>query len=260
MNGSLYQGWPLQEISTSLLLICWDSERLTLPTHGIGSQYHKIHWKLHQTSSTTIEGMHKVIQELNPIFPSNNTFSTHQQRAFDIILQHFQAREPKEPLKMIIQGTAGTGKSYLIHCIKEALSSQATSGHSPILLLAPTGVATFNIHATTIHAGLRIPIKDMRPLHGQSLTVFQEEMKHIHYILIDEMSFIGSRLFVQIESRLREAFPERNHCSFGYRSIILVGDLGQLPPVMDKPLYAGTTPGRSLWTTFTTVIKLETIF
>jgi ATP-dependent DNA helicase PIF1 len=101
----------------------------------------------------------------------------------------------------------------------------------------------------------------MRPLHGQSLAVFQEEMKHIHYILIDEMSFIGSRLFVQIESRLREAFPKKkNHYSFGSCSIILVGDLGQLPPVMDKPLYARETPGRSLWTTFTTVVKLETIF
>jgi hypothetical protein len=100
----------------------------------------------------------------------------------------------------------------------------------------------------------------MKPLHGQSLTMFQEEMKHIQYILIDEMSFIGSRLFVQIESHLHEAFPERNHCSFNYRSIILVGDLGQLSPVMDKPLYVGATPRRSLWTTFTTVINLETIF
>ena len=101
---------------------------------------------------------------------------------------------------MIIQGTACKRKSYLIHCIKETLSSQATSGDTPILFLAPIGVATFNIHATTIHAGLRIPIKDMKPLHGQSLTIFQEEMKHIHYILIDEMSFIGSRLFVHNKS------------------------------------------------------------
>ena len=146
---------------------------------------------------------------MNPLCPSRSTFSTNQHTAFDIIMHHLQAKEPKEPLKMIIQGTAGTRKSYLIHCIKETLSSQAPSRHSPLLLLAPTRVATFNIHATTIHAGLRIPIKDMSPFHGQSLAVFQEEMKHIHYILIDEMSFIGSRLFVQIESRLREAFPEK---------------------------------------------------
>ena len=132
----------------------------------------------------------RVLQEMNPLFPSRNTFSTNQHIAFDIIMHHLQSKEPKEPLKMIIQGTKDTGKSYLIHCIKEALSSYTPYDHSPLLLLAPTGVATLNIHATNIHAGIIILIKDMRPLHGQSLAVFQEEMKHIHYILIDEMSFI----------------------------------------------------------------------
>ena len=49
----------------------------------------------------------------------------------------------------------------------------------------------------------------MQPLHGKALSVLQEEMKDIQYILIDEMSFIGPKLFVQIDSRLRECFPEK---------------------------------------------------
>ena len=97
---------------------------------------------------------------------------------------------------MIIQGRVGIGKSYLIGTIKNALSCQAIIGHSPLLPLAPTTVAAFNIHATTIHAGLRIPIRDMNPLHGQAHLVFQEEIKHIQYILINEMIFIGPKLFV----------------------------------------------------------------
>ena len=161
---------------------------------------------------------------------------------------------------MIIQGTAGKGKSYLISTIKKALSSQGTYGHRPLLLLAPTGVVAFNIHATTIHATLPIPRKDMNPLHGQTLSTFQEEKKHIQYILIDEMSFIGPKFFVQIESRLHECFPENNNYSFDNRSIIIVDDLGQLPLVMDKPIYAKATLGKCLWIDFTTVIILETIF
>ena len=43
-------------------------------------------------------------------------------------------------------------------------------------------------------------------------------------------------------------------------SIILVGDLGQLPHVMDMTIYAGETMGKCLWTKFTSVIILETIF
>ena len=99
----------------------------------------------------------------------------------------------------------------------------------------------------------------MQPLHGQALLVLQEEMKHIQYILIDKMSFIGPKMFVQIDSRLHECFPKKNNCSFRNCSIILVGDLGQLPPVMDKPLYAGETLGNRLWIEFRTIIILETL-
>ena len=52
------------------------------------------------------------------------------------------------------------------------------------------------------------------------------------------MSFIGKNLLIKIDSRLRQAFPEHATIPFGGRSIILVGDLGQLPPIMDKPVYA----------------------
>ena len=52
------------------------------------------------------------------------------------------------------------------------------------------------------------------------------------------MSFIGKNLLIRIDSRLHHAFPENANIPFGGKSIILVGDLGQLPPVMDKPVYA----------------------
>ena len=183
-----------------------------------------------------------------------------QRVAFDIILQHSIQYPSPEPLLMISQGTAGTGKSFIIHSISHALSTSSVDGKIPLLLLAPTGIAAFNIRARIIHSALKIPIKDMRPLQGQSLAIFQEEMRHIRYILIDEMSFLGPRLFIQIDSRLREAFPENKSSPFGGRSIILVGDLGQLPPVKDKPLYAGNTVGKVLWKKFNIVVTLDTIF
>ena len=80
---------------------------------------------------------------------------------------------------MIIQGTVGTRKSYLIHYISHALASSMTSEKGPLLLLAPTAVVAFNIHAKTIHLALKIPIKDMQPLKGRSLSTFQEQMRHV---------------------------------------------------------------------------------
>lgn len=71
-----------------------------------------------------------------------------------------------------------------------------------ILLLARTGLATFIIHGKTIQSTLKIPNKDTKPLNSKSLTNFLEEMRHICYILINEMSFVGPTLFMKIDSCL----------------------------------------------------------
>lgn len=77
----------------------------------------------------------KFIHEHDPLCPFRNTLSTNQQHALYIVIQHSQASKPKETLKMIIQGTAGTEKSYLISRIKEALSYRTKNGQCPILFL-----------------------------------------------------------------------------------------------------------------------------
>ena len=48
------------------------------------------------------------------------------------------------------------------------------------------------------------------------------------------MHVIGRNLLTQIESHLHTTFHENSYLSFGGKSIILVNDLGQLPPIMDK--------------------------
>lgn len=74
------------------------------------------------------------------------------------------------------------------------------------------------------------------------------------------MRFIGPKLFIKIDSQLREAFPENKSITFGVRSIILVGELGQLPPIRDKTQYAGNTIGSVLWKSFNIVVTLDVIF
>ncbi|XP_057833467.2 uncharacterized protein LOC131044209 [Cryptomeria japonica] len=161
---------------------------------------------------------------------------------------------------MIIQGTTGTGKSFLIDCIRQKLNISESNKTKTLLVLAPTGVATYNIQGTTIHAGLRIPIKEMHPLTGQALFTFQEHFRHVKHLLIDKMSFLGPKLLLKIGSRLRQAFSDRQHETFGGLSMILVGDLGQLLPVMDKPAYASHSTTLNLWRSFTIVVKLHTVF
>ena len=100
----------------------------------------------------------------------------------------------------------------------------------------------------------------MHPLEGQFISKFQEELFHIHYILIDEMRFIGLEMLTQIDARLRQAFPLKSKGPFGGCSIIILGDFGQFPPIKGIPMYAGSSIGTGLWHTFDTFITLETIF
>jgi len=69
-----------------------------------------------------------------------------------------------------------------------------------------------------------------------SLIILQPNLKDINYIIIDEYSMLGQTMFGWIDRRCRQATGKINEV-FGGKSIILVGDPCQLPPVADKPLY-----------------------
>ena len=77
-----------------------------------------------------------------------------QQQVYTIVQQHQSANSPP-PLRMIVSGTAGTGKSYLIHCLRLLLQNQ-------LLVAAPTGVAAFNIDGQTLHSLLAQPAHQSR--------------------------------------------------------------------------------------------------
>ena len=62
-----------------------------------------------------------------------------------------QAEDP-EPLRMIVSGTAGTGKSFLIHCLKALLLDR-------LRVMAPTGVAAFIVGGVTLHSLLHLPTR-----------------------------------------------------------------------------------------------------
>ena len=104
---------------------------------------------------------------------------------------------------------------------------------------APTGVASYNIDGSTLPSLFNLPTKgDFRQLEGQKLQEIQQSLKDMNYLFIDEMSMVGRKTFGQIDQRLRLIFPHHSHQVLGGHSYLLFGDFGQLPPVMDLPLYS----------------------
>ena len=159
------------------------------------------------------------------------TFSRKQKLAYDIIVKHSSKTMPKEQLLLIIIGEGGTGKSYLINAIRNYLKDSCT-------ITATTGKAAFNINGITIHSFLKLPVGRMakKDLSGQSLHTLQDNLLSVEYIIIDEYSMLGQKTIGWIDRRCRQATGFKDSL-FGGKSIILIGDPGQLPPVGDKPLY-----------------------
>ena len=181
-----------------------------------------------------------------------------QLATYNLVKNHLESNDTT-PLRMIVSGTAGTGKSYLIHCLRLLLQSK-------VRIVAPTGVAAFNVNGHTLHSLLSLPTKgDFKDLQGEHLDKIQRGLSGVKYLIIDEISMVGRKMFGQVDSRLRQVFP---HCSdqvLGGCSCLLFGDFGQLPPVMDLPLYTTSTSsslsdiGSSCFQSFDRAVILDQI-
>ena len=149
-----------------------------------------------------------------------------QLEAYTVVCEHFEGKmargsDSHPPLQMVVSGTAGTGKSYLIECLKLLLKDH-------LLVAAPTGAAAYNVYGYTLHIGLGLPVKgDFKPLEGSRLQQIQKTLCGVDYLVIDEMSMIGRKVFGQVDKRLRQALPGRSEELFGGCSCILIASYHQ---------------------------------
>ena len=152
------------------------------------------------------------------------SFSEMQKLAYDIIKTHFHdTSSEKEPLCLIINDVAGTGKSYLINAIRHLLQSKCA-------VTATTGKAAYNVRGITVHSLLKLPIgsRGNKDLTGQALCKLQESVSNIGYIIIDEYFLLSQVSFRWIDKHCKQATGYKDKVFRG-KSLILTGDPGQLP-------------------------------
>jgi len=119
-----------------------------------------------------------------------------------------------------VTGSAGTGKSYIIHLLTKHLTEQ----RSKFLLMAPTGVAAQSIDGKTIHSALRITNQG-----GTFLTraitdpALKSTLAQVKTIIIDEVSMVSAQLLSFISDTFAKI--QENSFAFGGINVVLVGDL-----------------------------------
>ena len=186
--------------------------------------------------------------ELNTRISSLNQ---RQREIFDVVLtwgktfvQNLKLDEGSkiEPLHIFLTGNGGCGKSFLVKCMYEALnkllSYKGDNSKAKVMLLAPTGVAAININGTTIHTGLGIPCTNFHQLSDRQRTNLRIKLENVSAIFIDESSMVSAKLLLQTHQRLCEIFGTSDSIPFAGKTVIVSGDLYQLPPVLAKPVFS----------------------
>lgn len=132
---------------------------------------------------------------------------------------------------IFLTGKAGTGKSTFIHYFTK-------NTEKSVLLVAFTGIAAINIGGQTIHSFFRFPLKPLLP-NDPDITIFKpffqkrKILEQTDTIIIDEVSMLRSDILEGLDYSLRMNGGNPNKI-FGGKQLILVGDIFQLPPVIDN--------------------------
>ena len=125
---------------------------------------------------------------------------------------------------ILIIGKAGTGKSTLLDYFRKHTTKK-------VVVIAPTGVAAVNVQGETIHSffGFRPDITPERVRKKSRNKIYQE----LDTIIIDEISMVRADLLDCVDKFLR-LNRDSPHTPFGGVQMIFIGDLYQLPPVIQE--------------------------
>jgi hypothetical protein len=102
-----------------------------------------------------------------------------------------------------------------------------------VVVLAPTGLAAYNVSGHTINRFLKLPVfgnsdEDKHwPLSDQNIKEIRQLVPNLKLIIIDEISMVSNIRLAQIHLRLLEIFkisPDDQR-PFGDISMLVLGDL-----------------------------------
>jgi len=163
-----------------------------------------------------------------------------QKLAVDMVLDltNQDANDDDARKQGILIGIGGTGKSTCIHDIQHKVEAQ--HGLGSVVKLAPTGKAASVIGGYTLHSkqrGLSLVVGRQKysKISGRKLKDLQTRYKDTKLVLIDEFSMIKQKEILHINLRLKEIMG--NDLAFGGLAVVLIGDPGQLPPVLGDAVW-----------------------
>lgn len=135
---------------------------------------------------------------------------------------------------VFLTGKAGTGKTTFLHYIRKNVDKN-------VIVAAPTGVASINAGGVTLHSLLQLPFEPFIPnFEGKKKLDFHfklrkskiEMLRELELLIIDEVSMLRADMLDAIDYMLKRY--RNNQQPFGGVQILFIGDMFQLPPVVQQ--------------------------
>ncbi len=147
---------------------------------------------------------------------------------------------------LFLTGKAGTGKTTFLKYIKE-------QSFKKMAIVAPTGVAAINAGGVTIHSFFQLPLGPFIPTESGLWGRYNGEInnrssllrnlrlpgskkqviRELDMLVIDEISMVRADLLDAVDTVLRHV-RQQLLLPFGGVQMIYIGDLFQLPPVVQQ--------------------------
>ena len=155
-------------------------------------------------------------------------------RLFELAEQYVE----QTSVSVFLTGKAGTGKTTFLRYIVEKTSKRC-------VVLAPTGVAAVNAQGSTIHSFFSLPLCPYLPDVPELKTEYQmperyrrlrkdkvKILRTLDLLIIDEISMVRADLLDAVDMTLRRY--RRSSKPFGGVQLLMIGDAGQLSPVVTE--------------------------
>ena len=157
-----------------------------------------------------------------------------ERKKLELLVGHSKIKS--DQLICFLHGPAGSGKSTIIALLQSYSQKYHKllgyeSYNRGIILTAMTGVAATIIGGETVHSALHLKTNNINIGHD-----IIESWTNTKILIIDEISFASNK---DMDDIYKKTCILKNKCylPFGGMNIIFCGDLRQLEPVGEEPLY-----------------------
>lgn len=139
---------------------------------------------------------------------------------------------------VFLTGKAGTGKTTFLHHIRTHVDKN-------VIVAAPTGVAAINAGGVTLHSLLQLPFEPFLPnFEGKKKLDYHfrlrkskiEMLRELELLIIDEVSMLRADTLDAIDYMLKRYRNSQE--AFGGVQVLFIGDMFQLPPVVQQQEWA----------------------